>query len=138
MKLLCGVKLLLLCFPQVIRRRNLRREPCFHNLNGYQDNLALERWFRQHFESVSVRGQGERLGRREFLKREINPALEAAGFRPWHTKTPLYTEWFLPVLLGLRDDDVRTGHPWVVKRTTNFPHSTNMREGTLHQFILFK
>jgi transposase len=24
-----------LCFPPAIRRRNLRRESCFHNLNGY-------------------------------------------------------------------------------------------------------
>jgi hypothetical protein len=31
----CGVKPLRLCFPQACRSRKLRREACFHNLNGY-------------------------------------------------------------------------------------------------------
>ena len=31
----CGVQLHRLCFPPAIRRRNLRRASCFHNLNGY-------------------------------------------------------------------------------------------------------
>jgi len=33
-----------LCFPQAIRRRNLWRESCFHNLNGYALIFDTERW----------------------------------------------------------------------------------------------
>src|SRR2546423_12137275 len=40
-KLLCGVKLLLLCFPPVIKRCKLRRESCFHYLYGYSDSYCL-------------------------------------------------------------------------------------------------
>src|SRR5262249_57773485 len=49
-KLFCGVKPLLLCFPQVIRRCKLRRESCFHYLNGYgnmtpgTDGMTLDGW----------------------------------------------------------------------------------------------
>ena len=36
----CGVPLHRLCFLQALRRRNLQRETCFHNLNGYLSNNA--------------------------------------------------------------------------------------------------
>src|SRR5439155_23605142 len=40
-----------LCFPQAIRRRNLRRESCFHNLNGY---VQTGRWSYQEREFPSL------------------------------------------------------------------------------------
>src|SRR2546425_4084850 len=47
----CGVTLHRLCFLQALRRRNLQRETCFHNLNGYHlmavlgdpDNVEMNR-----------------------------------------------------------------------------------------------
>jgi DNA invertase Pin-like site-specific DNA recombinase len=33
------VKQLRLCFPQACRSRKLRRDSCFHNLNGYRSHL---------------------------------------------------------------------------------------------------
>jgi hypothetical protein len=76
---------------------------------------AIEHWVDQKIASVSTRGHGVRISRKVFLKEHVNVVLEAKGCSPWTSRSRLYQEWFLPVLLQLSREDIASGSPWMVK-----------------------
>lgn len=116
------------CQDCVVLLDNLKRHVAVHHVDGpiSLQKAAVQAWFECHYTKTKSVGETPSIVPRRLLLNQINIFLEHMGWPQWKAQSNMYKDWFLPEIMGVKNNDNK-GRAWVLYEKDGFAPASDGR-----------